>query len=58
MPDLRKVRMVRCAYTVRGEDPWVPMGRARSRCPRCGAVVQDHNPRNAHYVELREVADA
>lgn len=34
------VRMVRCVYTLQGESEWVPMGRARTRCPRCGAGVK------------------
>lgn len=51
-PKPAKVRMVRCMYALPGEDPWVPMGRARSRRPRCGAGLDGND---AHPVELREV---
>lgn len=62
MPEPRKVRMVRCVY-VRENGGWVKLGRARSKCPRCGAVIyRSPNPDAAgkfyHYVELREVGDA
>lgn len=29
---------------------WIPMGRARTRCPDCGAEVQRTNPGTTHYV--------
>jgi hypothetical protein len=33
--------MVCCVYAPTGE--WVPMGRARTRCPKCGgALVEEH----------------
>lgn len=34
-PAPRARREVKCAYLHR----WIPMGRARTRCPECGAVV-------------------
>lgn len=46
-----KVRMVLCVY---GRD-WVPMGRSRCRCPRCGAVVEGPDAK-AHPVQMREPA--
>lgn len=53
----KRVRMVRCFHTMlRHESEWVPMGRARTRCPRCGGEVQDSRPERFHYIELREVA--
>lgn len=42
-----ELRVVHCTYT---PEP-VPMGRARTRCPSCGAVVQEEIPKSAHYVE-------
>lgn len=34
-------RVVRCLYEPRNNDVF-PMGRARTRCPRCGAEVAGH----------------
>lgn len=44
---MKKVRMVFCHYA----GKWIPMGRARTRCPSCGAVV---GGTTSHQVELRE----
>lgn len=53
-----RVRMVRCVYSNDEEGEWVPMGRARTRCPRCGAKVESSGAafrRNQYHVEqLRE----
>ena len=44
---MKRVRMVYCHY----EGRWIHMGRARTRCPRCGAVVGEGT---SHPVEVRE----
>lgn len=28
----------------------VDLGRARHRCPACGATLQNHDPRGLHYI--------
>lgn len=40
----RPVKMVRCVY-----KSWIPVGRARTRCPGCGAVMGGSD----HPVQLR-----
>lgn len=35
----------RCFY----QHALVPLGRARTRCPACGAVLQDRQPEDPHY---------
>jgi hypothetical protein len=32
-------RVTKCHYTVEGESEFVALGRARTRCPRCGAIL-------------------
>ncbi len=41
--DVRTVRGVRvtfCFYTKPGDEEMVPLGRARTKCPRCGAELR------------------
>jgi hypothetical protein len=44
----KPVRMVQCVYDHKGE--WAPLGKARTRCPRCGSTLSS----KLCKVELRE----
>ena len=46
-----KQRFVHCTYR---REP-IPMGKSRTRCPVCGATVQQRRPTDGHYVEVRQV---
>lgn len=50
MTATKLVRMARCTYTVPGETEWVALGRARTRCPRCGAELKPEDSSDRHHV--------
>lgn len=46
------VRMTRCVYLPEGKR-WIPMGRARTRCPSCGAELKEESEGDYHTVQMR-----
>lgn len=44
----KKIRMTQCTY----QPGWIPLGRARTRCPSCGAVLGTAGV-GSHPVEMR-----
>lgn len=43
-----------CVYRV---NP-VPLGRAKTRCPACGATLQSDDPAGHHYIEPKPAPPA